>query len=419
MKNLRVAKKMIAMYINVGIGSLTLFIIGLHLMKKMNALTNGAGDESLATFTTVFIVLLVVCSILNFFIGRKIANQVAVPATILGEAMGKAVVGDMDSDVSYRSKDEMGILTEKFRLMMDSIHEQVQILEIISNGDYTVTIPVRSENDVMNKAITALLVNNNAMLKEINTTTGQVSSGSAQISSGAQALSRGATEQATAVEELSTTIAQVLKQTQENSENSSAAMNLVNQADGEIQDTVKYMAELNSAMAGIESASERISAIIKVIEDIAFQTNILALNAAVEAARAGQHGKGFAVVADEVRNLAGKSAEAAKETTELVQNCVDHVQRGSAMVDKTNQRVAQVASTASQAQEKILEINEASKSQKNAITQINESIEQITHVVQNNSAAAEENAAASEQLSGQSQILGQMVGRFKTKELEF
>ena len=419
MKNLSVSKKMIAMYINVGIGSLILFVVGLYLMKRINAFTNGAGDESLSIFIILFVALLLICSAINVFIGRKIANQVAGPATELGEAMGKAVVGDMDSKVTYQSKDEMGVLTEKFRLMMDSIHQQVQILEIISNGDYTVTIPVRSEKDVMNKAITALLDNNNSMLKEINTTTNQVSSGSAQISGGAQALSRGATEQATAVEELSATIAQVLKQTHENSENSFTAMNLVNQADNEIQDTVRYMAELNSAMAGIESASERISAIIKVIEDIAFQTNILALNAAVEAARAGQHGKGFAVVADEVRNLAGKSAEAAKETTELVQNCIDHVQRGSAMVDKTNQRVAQVASTASQAQEKILEINEASQSQKNAIIQVNESIEQITQVVQNNSAAAEENAAASEQLSGQSQILGQMVGRFKTKELEF
>ena len=416
MKNASIRKKVIGFYVNMAVGSIILFLIGLVLMNRINASSIGTGDGDISLFIYAFVVLLVICTFINLTIGRIIAKQVAFPAKALAIAAGKAAVGDVSVELTHQANDEIGVLTKEFRGMLESIRQQSQILEIVSSGDYTVSIPIRGEHDVINRAITALLDNNNTMLKEILTATEQVSGGASQIADGAQALATGSTQQAATVEELSATIAQVLIQTRENSQNAQKTQDLVNQAGVEMQDTVKYMEELKNTMSGIKSSSEKISKVIKVIDDIAFQTNILALNAAVEAARAGQHGKGFAVVAEEVRNLASKSAEAAKETAELVQTSVEHVQRGSGMVDRTSQSVAQVADTAMQAQEKILEINKASQHQENAIAQINEGIEQISQVVQTNSATAEENAASSEELSGQSQILRQLVGRFRTKD---
>ncbi|MDL2254214.1 methyl-accepting chemotaxis protein [Ruminococcaceae bacterium OttesenSCG-928-I18] len=316
-----------------------------------------------------------------------------------------------------QSKDEIGQTARSFATMMDSLIANTKLLERVAEGDLSVDVTKASEVDTMGNALEKMVSNLNNMFGEVNTATDQVSVGSHQIADGAQALSQGATEQASAVEELSASIAQVLSQTQENTHNAEEALEFVNQAGQDMQNSTEYMQMMQKAMDGISSSSEEIAKVIKVIDDIAFQTNILALNAAVEAARAGQHGKGFAVVADEVRNLASKSAEAAKETASLIQTSVDHVQEGSDIANKTNESVQKVVESAQKTQEKIVEINGASKQQEEAITQINVGIEQISTVVQTNSATAEESAASSEELSGQAQMLKQLVGRFRLKDI--
>ena len=409
---------MIFIYATMTVFTFALFFFTLFIMNRINATEIGSGSGDIQFYIYFFIGFLVIYVGATFSVGRAITKQVAFPAKVLAKAAARVAIGDVDVELTHQSKDEMGVLTEEFRKMLEAIKLQSQVLETVSEGNYTVSIPVRSEHDVMNRAISSLLDNNNTMLMEIHTATNQVSGGATQIADGAQALATGSTQQAATVEELSATTAQVLTQTQENSHNARKTLDLMNQAGNEMQETVKYMEELKERMLGVSTSSEKISKVIKVIDDIAFQTNILALNAAVEAARAGQHGKGFAVVADEVRNLASKSAEAAKETAAMIQVSVNDVQKGNEMVDKTSQSVEQVANTAQQAQERIHEINEASQLQEKAISQINEGIEQISQVVQHNSATSEENAAAGEELSEQSQALKQLVGRFRIKDLE-
>ena len=323
--------------------------------------------------------------------------------------------GVLETDITSSSTDEIGQLTTSLLSMIESNKEQAAALSAIADGDLTVSTVSRSGSDIMGNAINKMVGNLNEIFDEVTASTEHVSGGANQIAYGAQALAQGATEQSSAVEELSATIAEVLTQTQDNSQNARMCLELVNKAGSEMQDAVKYMEELKTTMSGVSSSADKISQIIKVIDEIAFQTNILALNAAVEAARAGQHGKGFAVVADEVRNLASKSASAAKETAALIQTSVEYVQMGNTMVEKTNQSVAKVSQTARETQESIIEINDASQRQEESITQINAGIEQISQVVQTNSATAEESASASEELSKQANTLKQLLGHFRIK----
>ena len=375
-------------------------------------------DDAQLGFTRLLIIAVVVFALvitLVVFIIKHMNRTISKRIGELTKAAQLLAAGVLDTDISGSGTDEIGQLTNSLLSMIESNKEQAAALSSIADGDLTVSTVSRSSSDIMGNAISKMVNNLNEIFDEVTASTEHVSGGANQIAYGAQALAQGATEQSSAVEELSATIAEVLTQTQDNSQNARMCLELVNKAGSEMQDAVKYMEELKTTMSGVSSSADKISQIIKVIDEIAFQTNILALNAAVEAARAGQHGKGFAVVADEVRNLASKSASAAKETAALIQTSVEYVQMGNTMVEKTNQSVAKVAQTAQQTQESIIEINDASQRQEESITQINAGIEQISQVVQTNSATAEESASASEELSKQAQTLKQLLGHFRIR----
>ncbi len=253
------------------------------------------------------------------------------------------------------------------------------------------------------------------LLAKVDTAAEQVTIGTRQVSQGSQTISQGATEQASSIEELSSSIMQIAEQIQDNAHSATETAQFAGNAKNDAvlsNDKMKLMLE---SMEAINESSTNISKIIKVIDDIAFQTNILALNAAVEAARAGAHGKGFAVVAEEVRNLAAKSANAAKETTTLIEGSIKRVEAGTRIANESAEALSSIVVGAQNSEKLLNEIADASKEQAASIAQIRQGIEQLSQVVQTNSSIAEETAAASEELSGQAELLSNMVSQFNTQ----
>lgn len=367
--------------------------------------------------------LLAVSLILAFVMSLICTRSITRPMKKVEDAMGEMAGGSLNVTIDYESKDELGLLAQKMRFIVNAISGIVSDISYqlgeMADGNFDVSSKVEDtyigDYAPILTAIKNINVKLSDTLSQINQSSDQVSSGSDQVSSGAQALSQGATEQASSVEELAATITEISAQVKANAQNARDASNIVNQTGSEIHASNEKMGHLITAMREISTSSQEIGKVIKTIEDIAFQTNILALNAAVEAARAGAAGKGFAVVADEVRNLASKSAEAAKGTTTLIEGSVRAVENGTKLVDDTAKSLVSVVKGAGEAAKMVDQISNDSVQQAQSITQVTEGIDQISSVVQTNSATAEESAAASEELSGQAAMLKSLVSKFKLK----
>lgn len=306
-----------------------------------------------------------------------------------------------------------------FKQAIDSIShymgEIIRILTEMAQGNMTEKIDSEFAGDFIEikNSINSIVDSLNTVLTEINNAASQVATGSRQVSDGSQALSQGATEQASAIEELTTTITQIAAQTRENAINATRASEITNTTRTAAMEGDNQMQSMLVSMEEINEASANISKIIKVIDSIAFQTNILALNAAVEAARAGVYGKGFAVVAEEVRNLASKSAEAAKETTAMIETSIKKAGTGTQMANATAASLKKIVEDIDQAAVLMGGIATASNEQATGIAQVNKGIEQVAAVVQTNSATAQQSAATTEELSSQADVLKGMVGQFR------
>ena len=391
------------------------------------AINAPVSDFTQATVQAIWVViaLVIVSIIVAVLIGFRLAALISKPITLCANRLNLLAEGDLRTPVpQITTKDETGVLAKSTGIIVDTlsalIDDECYLLESMAAGNFDVDSKdkslYRGDFTTLLTSIENIIDKLSDTLHQINIAADQVSAGSDQVSAGAQALSQGATEQASSVEELAATIADISSQVTRNAENAKQASQKANTLGVELDEGTRQMNEMTAAMDEIRGKSQEIGKIIKTIEDIAFQTNILALNAAVEAARAGAAGRGFAVVADEVRNLASKSADASKETSALIEDSVRAVENGSRVAAETAKTIMTVAEESRSIVTTIDEIAQASMQQADAVVQVTQGMDQISSVVQTNSATAEESAAASEELSSQASMLKELVGQFSFSE---
>lgn len=406
--------------------SLTLVDFTKELIEMADGVATNYYNGTQKMDQTVFIIsitLFAVSLILGIILCLYIIRSITKPLKEIEVASSMLADGNLSATITYESKDEFGSVSNSFRTVIDTL--RIYIFDIseklgeISKGNLDLSIDTNYKNDFspIRESLENIVTSQSNTFSLIAISADQVNSGAEQMSSSSQILASGATEQAATVEELNASIASVTEQAEQNVKFVEVASNYVLDAENGIKNSNEYMHKLNSAMKEIGESSAKISSITKVIEDIAFQTNILALNAAVESARAGEAGKGFAVVADEVRNLAAKSAEAAKQTSDLIQNSVSTVSEGEKLANETSRVLQEVADRALRAVDAIKKIEESSAAQTLSIEEINQGLSQVSAVVQSNAATAEESSASSEELAAQANMLKEEVNKFKLKDV--
>ncbi|WP_049895612.1 methyl-accepting chemotaxis protein [Oribacterium sp. NK2B42] len=377
---------------------------------------------SLRGFQRVCIIIMVIIiAVIIFVLLTVISTVITVPLRKVTTAAVKISEGDFDVDLPTESQNEIGQLavafsktTEQLKNYQGYIDEISGALSEVSEGNLNIELKREYVGQFakLKTNMDKLVSNLRTIVGSIMDSAKQVDSGAVQISDGAQGLAQGATEQASSIEELSAEISQINDETMHMADNARIAQQQIHSAEEQINTSNTQMIDLRKAMEDITDKSQRISTIIKTIDDIAFQTNILALNAAVEAARAGAAGKGFAVVADEVRNLAGKSSTAALDTSNLITETIAAVQTGDKLTIQTAEYLRSTQESTKKAVELIAEITGATDHQKRSLNDIKQGIDQISSVVQTNAATAEESAAASQELTRQANVLSDEVHKF-------
>jgi methyl-accepting chemotaxis protein len=377
-------------------------------------------NSSTVMLTVIIISFGVVIILLTAVVIITIISKTLRPLSGIVEAADKIAAGDVAS-VSLKRYDEstqneIEILENSFIKMSDGIEHQTELLSAVAEGDYSVSVTVRSEKDTMNNAIKRMISAMNEVFTKLRHSAIDVGNGASNIADVSTQLANGSTEQAATVEEISAAIADITVKTKYNTEVAEKTAKLSENINETVVKGESQMQEMTAAMASINEASRSIEQVIKSIDDIAFQTNILALNAAVEAARAGEAGKGFAVVAGEVRNLASKSADAAKETNALIENSIKKAELGGKIVVETAGSLSEIKSGMAQSVSLVEEIAEASREQSIAISQINEAVSQVAQVVQTNSGGAEQCASSSEQLNLEVSTLNEIIAQFRLSE---
>ena len=377
-------------------------------------------ENNIKTATLAIIAVMVVVTVTVILIALRLIKSITDPTEEVKNALIGFSQGKLDIPVTFEGSNELGEMCVALRNSQDILHTVIQdinyVLNEMAHGNFDVR--TRAEDKYVG-ALAAVLASMRTInrqlsgtLQQIGESAEQVSSGSEQIANSSQALAQGATEQASAIEELTANVLDISGQVNKTAERAKDAKTEMDTTGDKVETCNVQMQEMTKAMDEITDRSNEISKIIKTIEDIAFQTNILALNAAVEAARAGAAGKGFAVVADEVRNLAAKSAEASKNTADLIGGTVDAVNRGSAVVNETAETLFQIVEGTKTVSGLVAEITEDAQREAEALKQARDGIEEIARVVHMNSASSEESASASVELSTQAVRMKELMEQF-------
>lgn len=380
---------------------------------------------SINTIVLAIIIISIIVLVVGIILALMFANGLIRPITAMNKRLELLSQGDVFTPLSVKtSGDEIGEMVDSMQKTLSRLKAYIKDLSKGLQKAANCEFDNRPQEvylgdfEALEKALTTTFVKLADTIRHVIQSADQVAVSADQVSSSSQILAQGATEQASSVQELSATASVIATNVQDNAHNATSANEIARKVGSELEKSNSYMANMLDAMKEIDQTSEEIGKIIKTIDSIAFQTNILALNAAVEAARAGEAGKGFAVVADEVRNLASKSAAAAKDTTALIESSVIAVQKGSKIANDTANSLSSVVSDAREIINNMEEIAIVSQKQSVDIHEITQGLDQISSVVQTNSATSEESAAASEELSGQAHILKDMMQKFKLGDEE-
>ena len=382
--------------------------------KRVNSITN-----TLIVVNALFLILLFV---ILFYYMRRIANPLSLLTSFMKKATatGELELRPEDIETIARfsdAKDETGQAISACALFVKRVSDTSKVLEKVAEGDLSTELALLSDKDTMGLSLQKMIDRLNVMFRAIHTSTDLVADGARRVSDGSTTLAQGSSEQAASIEHLSNSITEIAKKTKANADTADHAAKLADTIRNNAEKGNRQMTEMIDAVKDINQSSQNISKVIKVIDDIAFQTNILALNAAVEAARASQHGKGFAVVAEEVRNLASKSAEAAQNTSAMIQDSMEKAELGVRIAGETAASLEEIISGINESTLLISEIAKSSEEQTSGIIQINTDVDQVVQVVRQNIATAEESAVTSDEMTSQFKRLEELVLQFRLKDV--
>ncbi len=381
--------------------------------------------DTLSVVTLIFIIIIAVIIIVSILVsskmGASIAKGISKPLVALENRLSTFAQGNLhDPFPEVKSNDEVASIAATSTEMAETLNAVITdvgvLMEGMANGDYTIQSE-HSDKYVgdFEQLLTAMRGMRDAMvhtIQMIGEASSQVSAGSMNLAESSQSMAEGATEQAGAVQQLQATITDITSNIEQSADQAQIAYDQAKQYAAEAEDSSAEMKAMVDAMARIDETSKKIGNIISEIEDIASQTNLLSLNASIEAARAGEAGRGFAVVADQIRQLAEQTTKSAVDTRDLIEGALQEIAEGNTAADHAAESIGNVVNGIQQIAESSKHISDVAKTQANAMDQAEQGVNQISEVVQSNSASAEETSATSQELSAQATSLDELVGKF-------